>query len=434
MSLLASRRIRTLQDVVAWGLCTGCGVCASACARGAVRMVDVEDAGLRPTFAESCGACRACLAVCPGYQVDARLAARGEPLTDPEHEFGPALELWEGWAADPEIRFRASSGGLLTALALYCLEREGMAFVLHAGMDPERPWGTRTVQSRTRAELLARAGSRYAPASPGEGLRAIEASDRPCVFIGKPCDTAGAMRLRRERPALDRNLGLVLTFFCAGTPSARGTLDLLRSLGVDPFEVESVHYRGEGWPGRFRVRHGEPRAERSCSYQESWGRLTRYRPLRCHLCPDGLGRVADLACGDAWEHLGDNGDPGRSLVLVRTERGRAILDRARAAGYVELTRVGPEAVLASQPSLLGRRRELFGRLLALRLLLRPAPRFAGFSLYRSWRRLPAGRRARTVAGTLVRALQRGQWRRRALPRATTPSASRPVAGTCLPVP
>jgi coenzyme F420 hydrogenase subunit beta len=409
-----SRRIRTLQDVVDWGLCTGCGVCASACTRNGVTLADVEGVGIRPKFAEQCAGCRRCLSVCPGYSVDARLAAPLQSRTSEDSELGPALEVWEGWATDPEIRFRASSGGLLTALALYCLEREDMAFAVHAGMDPARPWTNRTVQSRNRAQLLEHAGSRYAPAAPGEGLRAIEASDRPCVFIGKPCDTAGAMRLRQERPALDRRLGLVLTFFCAGTPSTRGTLELIDALGVDRSTLRSVRYRGEGWPGRFRVGHGTPPRDASCSYEDSWGRLQRYRPLRCHLCPDGLGRVADLACGDAWEQPPDGRDPGRSLMLVRTLRGREILHRAMAAGYVDLTRVEPAVVLAAQPSLLGRRRELFGRLLAMRLLLVPTPRFSGFSLFRSWTGLRLGRKARTVVGTLGRIVQRGQWRRRAV--------------------
>lgn len=285
-----------------------------------------------------------------------------------------------------------------------------MAFALHAGMDESKPWTNRTVQSRSREELLSRTGSRYAPASPCDGLRAIEDSERPCVFIGKPCDAAAVSKLRRERPALDRNLGLVLTFFCAGTPSTQGTLDLLKSLDISPDDVNAVHYRGEGWPGRFRVLRKSGGQADSFSYRESWGQLTKYRPLRCHLCPDGLGRVADLACGDAWEQFQENGDAGRSIVLVRTERGRELLHHAIAAGYVELKPVTSAAVLAAQKNLLERRREIFGRLLTMRLLALPIPHFSGFSLFRSWMRLPVLRQARTILGTLNRLVRRRLWR------------------------
>ncbi|HTS68452.1 MAG TPA: Coenzyme F420 hydrogenase/dehydrogenase, beta subunit C-terminal domain [Terriglobia bacterium] len=413
---MRSRQIHNLQDVVDWGLCTGCGACSVACTKGGVSLVNIESVGIRPRFeSASCAACRDCLSVCPGYFVDAGLATGPLPLTRrADHEFGPALEIWEGCASDPEIRYQASSGGLLSALALYCLEKENMAFVLHTGMDDAEPWTNRTVQSRSRAEILSRAGSRYAPASPCDGLNEVARSDRPCVFIGKPCDAAGAALLRRERPELDRKLGLILTFFCAGTPSTRGTLDLMQSLECNPAGTKQVRYRGQGWPGRFQVLGDNGTQAKSLSYQESWGRLAKYRPLRCHLCPDGLGRVADIACGDAWEKSHQGEDPGRSIVLVRTERGRVILHRAIESGYVAIERVDADNVLAAQSNLLSRRPEIFGRLLAMRLLLVPVPKFVGFSLLRSWLRLGIFETVRTVLGTLRRLVTRGWWRRRSM--------------------
>jgi len=136
--------------------------------------------------------------------------------------------------------------------------------------------------------------------------------------------------------------------------------------------------------------------------------------MRCHLCPDGLGRLGDLSCGDAWHKYAGNGDPGRSIVVVRTERGRAILERARAAHWVELRPIGVADVLEAQKDLLERRHHLWGRLLAMSLLRVPAPRFEGFSLGRDWLRLPLATKLRTVAGTLRRLLGRGRWRRQPL--------------------
>ena len=56
--------------------------------------------------------------------------------------------------------------------------------------------------SRTRAELLAATGSRYAPASPCDGLKMIEDAPGPCVFIGKPCDVEGLRLSQAARPTL----------------------------------------------------------------------------------------------------------------------------------------------------------------------------------------------------------------------------------------
>lgn len=409
-----TRDITSIQDVVKWGLCTGCGACFYACSKQAVTLVNIEQIGIRPKFdSANCSSCTTCLSICPGYRVDNESFNAADTMSGAaEHEFGSALEIWEGFASDPEIRFKASSGGVLSALALYCLERENMDFVLHSGMDETKPWTNKTFHSRNRSEILARAGSRYAPTSPCGDLRAIEQSKGPCVFIGKPCDSAAVAMLREQRPELDKRLGLVLTFFCAGTPSTRGTLDLFKSLGTAPEAVNAVRYRGEGWPGRFKVLSENGVVEKSLSYAESWGKLADYRSLRCHLCPDGMGSLADISCGDAWESSGNNGDIGRSIVIVRSRRGREILHRAMAANFVELQPLAATAVLAAQPNLLGRRRELFGRLLAMKLMLVPSPQFKGFSLFRSWVRLSIPQKMRTVLGTLRRLIYRGLWRRR----------------------
>jgi coenzyme F420 hydrogenase subunit beta len=279
-------------------------------------------------------------------------------------------------------------------------------------MDPDKPWANRNYVSRNRSEVLARAGSRYAPSAPCSALTDIADDPGPFVFIGKPCDAMAASALRKRDADIASRLGLILTFFCAGTPSTRGTLDLVDQLGVDANRIDELHYRGNGWPGQFRV-ISSSQPTQTLSYQESWGRLTSYRPLRCNLCPDGLGRVADLSCGDAWDQYGNEGDPGRSLVLVRTERGRALLHRAHQAGYVTLKRVSADNVLRAQPSLLGRRRALFGRLVAFRLLGVPIPRYQGFFLFRSWRRIGALEQFRTVVGTLRRIIQRDWFKRRA---------------------
>ena len=188
--------------------------------------------------------------------------------------------------------------------------------------------------SRTRQDVVARAGSRYSPTAPCAALADVQHGTGPHVFIGKPCDTAAVAALGDRDPNIAETVGVLLTFFCAGTPSIRGTLQVMEQLGINRSGVTEVHYRGDGWPGNFRVTKRGEAEPMTLSYQESWARLTAHRPLRCNLCPDGLGRVADISCGDAWEEHGREDDPGRSIILVRTEKGRRILAGAAQAGYI----------------------------------------------------------------------------------------------------
>src|ERR1700730_16073425 len=158
-------RIANVQHVAEWRLCLGCGACVDVCPERKIRLLDFVEEGIRPIVdIDQCTGCSECLKVCPAVEND-HVEINRRPGIMPEltEYCGPVLEIWEGHAADPEIRFSGASGGGITALSLYCLEREAMYGALHIGMDPEKPMRNKTKMSRTRAELMANTGSRYAP-------------------------------------------------------------------------------------------------------------------------------------------------------------------------------------------------------------------------------------------------------------------------------
>jgi coenzyme F420 hydrogenase subunit beta len=384
-------------------------------------MVDVLDEGRRPSVAPGEGSrarAAAALEVCPGAELtqDPR-DFPSDALGELRSGWGPVLELWEGYASDPEVRFQGSSGGAATAVALHCLADEGMHGILHIAADPQVPYLNQTVLSRSRDEMLAATGSRYAPASPCDSLQKIADAPSPCVFIGKPCDVAATAKARRKDPDLDRNLGLTIGIFCAGTPSTLGTFEMLRRMGFDrPETVASVRYRGLGWPGRARA-EGEQdgaRVEHSLSYEESWDEiLQKHRQWRCHICPDHTGEYADIAVGDPWYRSIPDDEPGRSLVLVRTERGRRVLQGALESGALTLERVEPWVLPASQPNLLRNRGALWGRVWAMRMLGLATPRFRGFATFSAWiRHVHGWEKARSFGGTFKRVFRKSLYKRK----------------------
>ncbi|MDY7107359.1 MAG: Coenzyme F420 hydrogenase/dehydrogenase, beta subunit C-terminal domain [Planctomycetota bacterium] len=407
-------RILNIADVASRQLCCGCGACASL-APDRIEMIDVLEHGRRPRYRrpDDAGAADdAALAVCPGLSLEHRRAAENDDLiAELRPGWGPVLEVWEGYAGDDAIRFAGSSGGAATALALAGLEDGPMHGALHIAARDDAPLLNHTVFSTTRTELLAATGSRYAPASPCDGLRLIEQAPAPCVFIGKPCDVVAATKAARLRPALDERLGLTIAIFCAGTPTTRATYRLLEKLGVDdPADVVSVRYRGRGWPGETTViiRTAAGLERRSLSYREAWGGiLSRDRQWRCQVCPDHTGEFADLSIGDPWRRAPRPGEAGSSLILVRTERGRRLLRRAVERGHLIAQRVPASHLADSQPNLLRARGAVWGRLLVCRLLRIPAPHYRGFPIFRFWRsELSLGAKARSILGTFRRIVTR----------------------------
>jgi coenzyme F420 hydrogenase subunit beta len=89
------------------------------------------------------------------------------------------------------------------------------------------------------------------------------------------------------------------------------------------------------------------------------------------------------------------------------------LHRAADAGYVKLTRSGASEVIAAQ-GLIQRRKEVFGRLLAMRAFMVPTPSFHGFPLRQAWVDNPSKVKVRTILGTIKRIIRRELWHRDAL--------------------
>ena len=409
-----------ISEIVANRLCTGCGGCAAA-SLNQIQIAETRDESHRPR-ADNIDHIRGFArpaAVCPGQQTMAtRGSAKGHDrqLRD---AFGPIIAVYEGHACDDEIRHRGSSGGAVTALALAALKMDIASGVLHVKADSADPSRSVATVSRSRSQLLQTAGSRYQPVAVLEPMSRPEVLNHQTMVIGKPCDIEGAERLARANPAISSALAMKVAIFCAGTPSPKGTEKLLEALqperehdqqqGTDRPALQELSFRGGGWPGPMKAvwrYSGGQQREATTDYTTGWGAiLQRYRQWRCHLCSDHTGEIADISVGDPWHTPQADGSKGRSLIIIRTERGRHFFEKAMAERFLVADRVATETVLKAQPNLMRAKASAWGRSLALRLIgiKAPALRSDGFRL---WLRLPIKIKLQSFAGTWKRVWQR----------------------------
>ena len=409
---VASKKIKTIDDVVAWRMCVGCGACKAVCPQQRIHLVDVINDGIRPETDGSitCQNCKVCLAVCPGIEITNDTSDNQE-IKELKAGWGTILEVYEGYATDRELRFNGSSGGVANALALFCIEKLGMSGVVHTKAHEDGPWRNKVTFSTSKEEIVATSGSRYSPASPAEGISRVLSENGNAVFIGKPCDIAAYYKATKIIPELKKKTGLTIGIFCAGTPSTQGTLDLLKKIGADQDKLSAFRYRGRGWPGMCAIKYkNDSSFTDKMTYMESWGFIQKYRPVRCYQCPDGTSELADIACGDPWHQKAQPGESGLSLVLARTQRGKQIIEQAISAGVLHLRKTQAASLIVAQKNLLNKRSWVWGRLTTLRLLGIPAPVFNNYSLFKLWMKSSLEDKLRSIYGTFRRALQRKYWK------------------------
>ncbi|MBG6147009.1 Coenzyme F420 hydrogenase/dehydrogenase, beta subunit C-terminal domain [Roseibium album] len=380
-------------------------------------MIDVDHLGVRPEFSEnvSPASVKEAMSACPTVSSDFGILRRRddyEPAVDSKTEaaWGAITGIWEGHAGDDEIRFKGSSGGALTAISQYCLEVLEMHGVLHTGQNRDDPIRNKSRLSRSREELLEVVGSRYSPASVCDGLEMVETAPKPCVVIGKPVEIAATRNAMNLRPALEKNVGLTLSFFCAETPPTKATRSLLEKLGVAEGALKSLRYRGYGWPGYFVTQCASEEPKQHWIYDKTWAYLQQYRPWAVHQWPDGSGELADISCGDPWYEEPDGENPGFSLLVARTRLGREIIEGAIEHGYLTATPAEVWKLEKSQAGLLRKKGAVWGRRQMHRVMGMPNAKFKDVDLFSIWLDLPFRTKVRSTLGTLQRIWRRRLWK------------------------
>ncbi len=354
----------SVAEIVARDLCIGCGLC-EAVTGGRVPMAMTPAGSLRPATVDGFTTQeeQAIVHACPGVVAE----ARSDPDLPIDPIWGHHGTMQYAWAGDPEVRFTAATGGVLTALGQFLVASGQAAFVLQVGADPDQPMRSRWVMSRTPEEVLANAGSRYGPTAPLAGLNAALDRDEPFAIIAKPCDL-GAVHLRAAHdPRIDRLVTARLTMVCGGQSRLSKSQRLLERFGLAEREVALFRYRGHGNPGPTRVETRDGR-EFEVSYLEMWeDEGTWDVETRCKLCPDALGEASDVAVADVWPGGAPTGDDeGFSGIIVRSSRGEALVAQAAAEGRVALgDAINPRELDDMQPHQVRRKVALSARYLGM---------------------------------------------------------------------
>lgn len=402
------KKIKTLEDVVDYQLCSGCGLCAAE--NDSIQMIDVLDVGRRPSGDDLSQ--YTVPGYCPGVGLSHSATDHSAGISEELYDaWGPVLEVWEGYAADEQVRFSSSSGGGITALTSFLLDEKMVSGVVHTGANESAPYLTQSVYSMSSEELKKHSGSRYSASSPCELIGQIKRAQGQSAFVGKPCDAAAVTMKAKTDTQLAEKLYVNISFFCAGTPSGNGNMQLIAREGGVAGETASLKYRGHGWPGLWRaVTTSDKKME--LTYAESWDYLQRYRQWRCYVCVDHSGEFADISFGDPWYKAPEEGDSGKSMIVVRTGKGRLLLQQAVAKGYIILEKQELGLLSASQPNLLKARGNLWGRLFILKIMGCAVPRYDGYSLSQFWRsELNWREKFSSLAGTLKRIKTKSLYKR-----------------------
>ena len=395
---------RNISEVVSNNMCTGCGLCVES---GAGMKID-KMGFLRPINPIEDEVSQACPSI--------KISRHQDILVKNSHSiWGGVYSSFTAASASEEVRFRGSSGGVISTLLKCLLDTNQVDRVIATSVSDSSKIENKTTNITEGSNVIDSAGSRYSPSSPLDFVRGdLNGSDRLAI-VCKPCDASALRELKTKFPKFGDRIVVIISFFCAGIPSKLGSKEILEKYGVHEGELELFRYRGNGWPGdlTFETKEG---SQYQMSYRESWGKvLNKYIQPRCKICADGIGDNADIVCADAWD-TSEDGYPiidsvdieskGLSLVIVRTSEGKAVIDKAEINNVlINKKNFELNSLKKIQPYQYDRKKNALCRILALKILGQKVTNFSGFFLFKNMIKSGVYQCIRSFSGTLVRKLK-----------------------------
>lgn len=306
------------EQVWARDLCSNCGACAGMCPyhvayRG--RIVSLDECTLPQGR---------CYAFCPRTAVDldslnnAVAGANYDP-----HEPGSLRRVLMSRAADERVRAGAQHGGTVTALVAFAL-RSGLidSAVLTSSDRSLVPAGT---VARDGDSALAAARSNFVAGPTLESLnRELRGSARRIGVVATPCQSLALAKMRAstlEDGHRRARLSLVIGLFCTWALDGREFLPFLAAR-VPLAEVVKVDVPPPP-AGVLQV------WTQSDTFTIPLDEVRRFVLPACRLCLDMTAEFADVSVGAA------EGIEGWNTLIVRTEAGAALAERAQAAGAID---------------------------------------------------------------------------------------------------
>lgn len=247
----------------------------------------------------------------------------------------PAYGYYIGRALDEELRYNATSGGIGSAITKYLLSTEDYDTALTFRFDAEKCMYVPVfVHHQEEVNVC---GSVYQDIDIPQFLKQhIDEIGKGIIISAPPCQIPLVRHILKSK---DIN-SFVISFCCSGQTTIEGTWKYYQLLGIDKKDIQSMQYRGKGWPSGIQIELKNGKTIKRDNWSYPWTLLHQsklYTPNRCILCRLDTSYIADVSLADPWLDDYRNSDTiGHTMYLVNTKLGKSIADAMIEHGVIEV--------------------------------------------------------------------------------------------------
>lgn len=319
-----------IEKICSYDKCTGCALCHDICPENSITMSYDDEGFLRPNINnDTCIECGKCVATCT--------------INNPYLSSNTDYSYYLAWNNDIAIRLQSSSGGIMSALAKYVLDKGGA--VVGAAFD--NSWNLHQCIVSDSDSMQKLRGSKYIQSdSHGIYMKTKKQLDlgRYVLFVGTPCQITALHRYLN----CDYDCLITCDFICYGVSSTKYFNDFInKKSGNRKQEITNIEFRKKVYGcqnSSFSLTFADGKKSEKLLYIHEFGLLFSRRLINRKTCYDcqfsSEVRVSDFTLSDY--HPGDLCDQtvksiksGISLVRVNNEKAMRILDAISHGLHIE---------------------------------------------------------------------------------------------------
>lgn len=238
-----------------------------------------------------------------------------------------------GHTTDEQERYKASSGGIGSALICYLLSLPEFGTSLTFIFNQEKCcYEPKLIHSANEINVC---GSVYQdidiPKFINEHIHEIKGG---MVVSCMPCQVSAIRNILNKAKIPN----FIISLVCSGQTTVEGTWCYYKFLGIHKEDIVNMQYRGNGWPSGIQLWLKNGRKVYHDNYTEPWVTIHQsnlFRPKRCFFCKRDTNYNADISLADPWlKEYRESDKIGHTLFVVHSDKGLQVIERMRADGLV----------------------------------------------------------------------------------------------------
>lgn len=244
-------------------------------------------------------------------------------------------EYYIGFSKKEDDRFRASSGGIGTAIIrhLLSLPEYGTSITFYFDADLCR-YIPRLIFSEKDINVC---GSIYQDIDLIRFVRDnIDNVKNGIVLTCAPCQVFPIRSILNRKGIKN----FIISYCCSGQTTIEGTWCYYKFLGINKDDVQKMQYRGNGWPSGIQIWLKDGKVVKKDNWTEPWISIHQsnlFKPKRCLFCKLDMGHQADINIADPWlEKYKKTETKGATLCVVCSEYGKQVFDEMIALSEIDV--------------------------------------------------------------------------------------------------